>query len=136
VVLQTSSMAEHSTVKTKDPSKWSASDVFEWIKSESKIATYADQLLSEEVDGNSLLLLTNEDLHSIGINIGGRKKILRAILQLKSRQVNFLIYYIILPLRVTVPKFREHQKKSVILEIRANRFSELSFNIQNLNCPQ
>lgn len=66
--------------------EWTPSDVAEWLK-ESKLGGLAQTFLANQINGQSLLELTDLDLaDTLQIaSLGKRKNVLRAIMQLKVK---------------------------------------------------
>ncbi|XP_046326141.1 polyhomeotic-like protein 1 isoform X3 [Haliotis cracherodii] len=73
---------------SSEPSKWTVMEVYEFIKSLPGCATYAEEFLSQEIDGQALLLLKEDHLMTaMNIKLGPALKICARISSLKDECV-------------------------------------------------
>ena len=79
---------ENQAENTDEPASWTVEHVSAWLLEvdEGKQAKYVQKLAEEDVDGEALLLLDDNDLRNIGIPLGARKRLLRDIAGLRKRR--------------------------------------------------
>ena len=74
-------------VKVKDVAKWSISEVSSFVNDLTGRTEYGKVLASEEVDGESFLLLTQADIAKVlNIKLGPALKIYNAVLLIKAAE--------------------------------------------------
>lgn len=70
-------------IKQTDPKEWNIEEVGKWLNN-ARLGEYVDTFKNENIDGEALLELTEEDLKEMGFSIGGKKTFLRNIKNLKK----------------------------------------------------
>ena len=82
---------KESQSKTVDLSKWNATDIHEWILSIDavrfgKYKNLKQRLNEEQLSGNDLIFVTEQDVKDFGINVFGDRKLLFSSIQELTKQ--------------------------------------------------
>eukprot|EP01124_Arcella_intermedia_P026741 TRINITY_DN5106_c0_g1_i12.p2 TRINITY_DN5106_c0_g1~~TRINITY_DN5106_c0_g1_i12.p2 ORF type:complete len:601 (+),score=174.33 TRINITY_DN5106_c0_g1_i12:2892-4694(+) len=75
------------TPSQKPLSKWSSSEVFEYLKEHETLSPFAKIMKEEEISGEGLITLTTDELKSIGFKLGHIKSLQIVIKQLTEKVI-------------------------------------------------